>query len=174
MALNRSAVPPVRWVPGGHLVRDAFLDPAFDELHVDPSGVRAECAAALRSAVGAHAGDVALHRLVGELSVRSQAFRLLWAQAEVDFCRTGRKLFRHPVVGVVRLDYETLDVGGTGGLRLLIHSAEPGEIRRGVEGVMAGQRNLDGADVASEILHIVGRPAHVVINELQVRPLAHL
>ncbi|WP_250030747.1 SDR family oxidoreductase [Paractinoplanes maris] len=39
-----------------------------------------------------------------------------------------------------------------------------------LEGVMAGQRNLDGADVAAAILHIVSRPPHVLINSLQIRP----
>ncbi|MCY1138997.1 SDR family NAD(P)-dependent oxidoreductase [Actinoplanes sp. Pm04-4] len=47
-------------------------------------------------------------------------------------------------------------------------------IRDGVEGVMAGQRNLDSEDVAASILHVVSRPAHVVVNELQVRPLSQI
>jgi NADP-dependent 3-hydroxy acid dehydrogenase YdfG len=46
------------------------------------------------------------------------------------------------------------------------------EARAGIEGVMAGQRNLDSEDVAATILHIVSRPPHVVINELQVLPLS--
>jgi NADP-dependent 3-hydroxy acid dehydrogenase YdfG len=45
-------------------------------------------------------------------------------------------------------------------------------VRAGIEGVMAGQRNLDSDDVAAAILHIVSRPAHVVINQLQVLPLS--
>ncbi|GAA1657782.1 helix-turn-helix domain-containing protein [Actinoplanes couchii] len=111
---------------GRNLVRDAFLDPATGHRHVDPAGVRAECAAALRSAVGVHAGDPVLQRLVGELTMRSDEFVRLWARADVSFCRTGKKVFDHPAVGVVSLDYETLDVGDSGGLRLLVHSAEPG------------------------------------------------
>ncbi|WP_305784667.1 SDR family oxidoreductase [Symbioplanes lichenis] len=45
-------------------------------------------------------------------------------------------------------------------------------VRESIEGVMAVQRNLDAADVAAAILHIVSQPPHVVVNQLQVRPLA--
>lgn len=49
-----------------------------------------------------------------------------------------------------------------------------GTVRESIEGLMAGQRNLDSADVAASILHIVSQPPHVVVNNLQVRPLAQL
>ncbi|MCY1138998.1 helix-turn-helix domain-containing protein [Actinoplanes sp. Pm04-4] len=114
------------WREGRNLVRDAFLDPVVTGRHVEAADVRAECVAALRSAAGVFPDDEALQRLVGELSVRSAEFRELWARAGVTYCRTGRKLFDHPDVGRLCLDYETLDVGEAGGQRLLIHSAEPG------------------------------------------------
>mgnify|MGYP004489069583 CR=1 FL=1 len=111
---------------GRNLVRDAFLDPATVDLHADPGAVRAECAAALRSAAGLHADDPGLQRLVGELSVHSEEFRRLWARAEVSYCRAGTKRFLHPLVGPLGLDYETLDVGDAGGQRLIVYSAAPG------------------------------------------------
>nr|WP_221381411.1 helix-turn-helix transcriptional regulator [Actinoplanes polyasparticus] len=111
---------------GRNLVRDAFLDPATTGLHVEDEVVKAECVAALRSVAGIFPHDEALQRLVGELSVRSEEFRGLWARADVTYCRTGRKLMDHPAVGRLSLDYETLDVGDSSGQRLLIHSAEPG------------------------------------------------
>ncbi|MBB4693976.1 SDR family oxidoreductase [Paractinoplanes abujensis] len=43
-------------------------------------------------------------------------------------------------------------------------------LQAGIEGVLAGQRNLDPADVAAAVLHIVSRPPHVVVNNLQIRP----
>ena len=56
----------------------------------------------------------------------SEEFRELWERADVRYCRTGTKLFHHPSVGRLRLDFETLEVGDTSGQRLLIHSAAPG------------------------------------------------
>ncbi|GLY05277.1 helix-turn-helix transcriptional regulator [Actinoplanes sp. NBRC 101535] len=112
--------------PGRNLVWDAFLDPASAQLHVEPATVRAECAAALRSAAGMHTDDPRMQRLVGALSMRSAEFARLWARADVSYCRTGRKLLHHPAAGRMSLDYETLEVGESGGLRLLVHSAEPG------------------------------------------------
>ncbi|MBM2615592.1 helix-turn-helix domain-containing protein [Actinoplanes sp. LDG1-06] len=111
---------------GRNLVRDAFLDPSVAALHVDAAAVRAECVAALRSAAGIYPDDAELQRLVGELSVHSRDFRSLWARADVNYCRTGKKVLNHPAVGRLCLDYETLDVGDASGQRLLIHSAEPG------------------------------------------------
>ena len=80
----------------------------------------------MRSAAGVRPADQRLRRLVGELSEGSAEFRRLWARADVAFCRSGRKLFDHPLVGRLCLDYETLDVGDAYGQRLLVHSAEPG------------------------------------------------
>ncbi|WP_305784666.1 helix-turn-helix domain-containing protein [Symbioplanes lichenis] len=114
-----------RHEPGRSLVRDAFLDPATAALHVDVAAVRAECAAALRSAGGAE-------ELVTELLAASAAFRELWSRADVSYCRTGTKLFDHPVAGRLCLDYETLDVGESGGQRLLVYS------RAGADDLMAG------------------------------------
>ncbi|WP_306204433.1 helix-turn-helix domain-containing protein [Actinoplanes sp. RD1] len=109
-----------RHEPGRNLVRDAFLDPATAALHADLAAVRAECAAALRSAGGAE-------ELVTELLAASAAFRELWARADVSYCRTGTKLFDHPSAGRLRLDYETLEVGDSGGQRLLVYSRAGGD-----------------------------------------------
>ena len=47
-------------------------------------------------------------------------------------------------------------------------------VRTQIEDVMAAQRNLDSTDVADAIVHLVSRPAHVLTNTLQVRPLSQL
>ncbi|MBM2615591.1 SDR family NAD(P)-dependent oxidoreductase [Actinoplanes sp. LDG1-06] len=44
------------------------------------------------------------------------------------------------------------------------------ERQAALAGVMATQRNLAGADVAAAILHIVSRPPHVLVNNVQIRP----
>ena len=45
-------------------------------------------------AAGRHAGDERLRGLVGELSVRSEEFRALWASTDVLVCGSGVKRFR--------------------------------------------------------------------------------
>jgi hypothetical protein len=114
-----------RLAAGRNVVRDAFLDPAFADLHPETASVRAECVAALRSVAGEYPDDAELPRLAAELSAHSEEFRALCGRADVRCCRTGKKPFNHPAVGTLCLDYETLEVGDTSGQRLLIHSAAP-------------------------------------------------
>ena len=44
--------------------------------------------------------------------------------------RTGVKRFHHPVVGQLTLDFESLDLPGDPGQKLLVYSAEPGSPSR--------------------------------------------
>ena len=68
-----------------------------------------------------------LSDLIGELSTRSDEFRVRWAAHNVKFHRTGAKTLHHPVVGDLTLDYEALDLPGDAGQRILVYSAEPGK-----------------------------------------------
>ncbi|WP_285473586.1 hypothetical protein [Actinoplanes sp. NBRC 101535] len=47
-------------------------------------------------------------------------------------------------------------------------------IRENIEGLVASRRNLASDEVAAAIAYITGQPAHVLINELQVRPISHV
>ena len=64
--------------------------------------------------------------LVGELSTRSEDFRRKWASHDVRFHRSGTKVFHHPVVGLLELDYEALVLPADPGLQLNVYSAVPG------------------------------------------------
>lgn len=44
--------------------------------------------------------------------------------------RTGVKRFHHPVVGELTLEFESLDLPGDPGQKLLVYSAEPGSPSR--------------------------------------------
>ncbi|MFG1925247.1 hypothetical protein [Cryptosporangium sp. NPDC048952] len=50
----------------------------------------------------------------------------LGAQQDVRVKSTGRKTFRHPVVGDFAVDYETFRLEDGSGLTLTVHHAEPG------------------------------------------------
>jgi hypothetical protein len=71
----------------------------------------------LRAAAGRDPYDKRLSDLIGELSTRSEGFRIRWAAHNVTLHRTGVKRFHHPVVGELTLDFESLDLPGDPGRR---------------------------------------------------------
>jgi MmyB-like transcription regulator ligand binding domain len=79
----------------------------------------------LRAEAGRDPCDRRLSDLVGELSTRSEEFRVRWAAHNVKFHRTGTKLLHQPVVGDLTLAYEALDLPGDNGQRILVYTAEP-------------------------------------------------
>jgi len=64
---------------GTNLVRATFLDPRVRDMYDDWELITESAVAALRSLVGPDVDDPRLNELVGELSVRSDPFRRLWA-----------------------------------------------------------------------------------------------
>jgi MmyB-like transcription regulator ligand binding domain len=102
-----------------------FLDPRATELYVDWEGVASDIVAMLRAEAGRDPYDRALSDLIGELSTRSQEFRVRWAAHNVRFHRTGVKRFHHPVVGDLTLAYEALELPGDPGQTIFAYTAEP-------------------------------------------------
>ncbi|MFB6569988.1 helix-turn-helix transcriptional regulator [Streptomyces noursei] len=111
---------------GRNMPRQVFLDPRARELYPDWAAVAAETVAHLRLDAGQHPHDVQLTTLVGELSLRSEDFRRLWADHQVREKSYGVKRLHHPVVGELELPYETLAVPGEAGQLLVVYTAEPG------------------------------------------------
>ncbi|GAB6903552.1 helix-turn-helix transcriptional regulator [Kineosporia succinea] len=100
-----------------------FMEPAAPEFFVDYDRIAADAAAMLRLEAGRNPGDKALIGLVGELSTHSELFRQRWAAHNVKFHRSGVKRLRHPVVGQLDLDFESMDLASEPGLRLNIYTA---------------------------------------------------
>jgi hypothetical protein len=109
-----------------NMARFLFLRPASSDFFPDSEKVANDAVAILRAAAGRGPYDKLPCDLVGELSTRSDEFRVRWAAHNVKFHRTGAKTLDHPVVGDPTLDYEALDLPGDTGQRILIYSAEPG------------------------------------------------
>ena len=80
----------------------------------------------LRSVAGPDVDDPRLVELVGELSLRSDRFRTLWARQDVRHKSTGVSLLRHPQVGPLELRYEKLLIPATDMQTLVTYHAEPG------------------------------------------------
>ena len=114
------------FAPGNNLVRTLFLDPAARERYPDWDDVARDTVAALRASVGPDLDDPHLTDLVGELSLKSERFRSLWARHDVREKTHGTKRFVHPQVGELTLHYETFAVAGTSGQVLSVYHADPG------------------------------------------------
>jgi transcriptional regulator with XRE-family HTH domain len=64
--------------------------------------------------------------LIGELSTRSEKFRAMWAEQNVQFHRTGTKSFHHAAIGDFELTFQAMQLPGDEGLTLFAYTAEPG------------------------------------------------
>ncbi|WP_229902770.1 helix-turn-helix domain-containing protein [Amycolatopsis bullii] len=103
-----------------------FLSPAARDLFIDWEAKASAVAGILRVHAGSHPGDPRLTTLIGELSVRSEEFRRLWAAHEVRRKSHGPIRMRHPLVGELRLAYETFPLPDDPDQMLVTYHAEPG------------------------------------------------
>ena len=108
-----------------NFARFCFLDPAAHEFYPDWDFMADVMVNNLRTEAGRDPYDRDLSDLVGELSTRSEEFRVRWAKHNVRLHRTGTKRFHHPVVGDLEVGYETLPLPADPGLALTVYSAEP-------------------------------------------------
>jgi transcriptional regulator with XRE-family HTH domain len=115
-----------RSIRGINLVRSIFLEPGAQDFYADWDDVARDTVATLRALAGTDLDDPRLTELVGELSLKSEEFRRLWARHDVREKTSGTKRFVHPVVGELSLGYESFAIGGAPGQILVVYHAEPG------------------------------------------------
>ncbi|MEV5528349.1 helix-turn-helix domain-containing protein [Streptomyces prunicolor] len=123
-ALCRALSP--NYTPGVNLLRAVFLDPAERELRRDWEELTAEGVATLRGHIGPDVDEPRLVELVGELSVRSDRFRLLWSRHEVRPMLGRTSLLSHPLVGDFELRSNKFEIPGTNSLSVVVFHAVPG------------------------------------------------
>jgi hypothetical protein len=109
-----------------NMARVIFLSPQAREFFVGWEGIASDAVAILRAEAGRNPYDRRLSDLIGELSTRSDEFRVRWAAHNVKFHRTGTKQLHHPIVGGLTLAYEALELPADHGQRILVYTAEPG------------------------------------------------
>ena len=109
-------------------LRAAFLDPAVRTLYGDQwESLAHNTIAGVRALLGPEVDDPLLNELVGELSVRSDHFRTLWARHDIRArISGGTRHMHHPQAGELDLHYENLQIAGTDGQTLVIYHADPG------------------------------------------------
>lgn len=106
--------------------RFVFLDPRAETFYRNWAEAARQTVALLRAEAGRSPYDRALSDLVGELSTRSEEFRVLWASHDVRSHNDGIKSITHPVVGDLDLNFEAMDLTSERGLTLVAYSAELG------------------------------------------------
>ncbi|MCX5012091.1 helix-turn-helix transcriptional regulator [Streptomyces sp. NBC_00555] len=109
-----------------NLVRLVFLDPATAELYAEWECRACEVVSNLRMYAGQHPDDEQLTALVGELSVKNEEFRRLWAAHTVADKTHGVKKLRHPLVGELDLYFERLELPDDPAQFLVTFHAAPG------------------------------------------------
>ncbi|MFG2332605.1 helix-turn-helix transcriptional regulator [Streptomyces sp. NPDC048604] len=83
-----------------------FLDPLARDLYRNWAELARIHVAYLRLTAGRYPTDARLAELIGELSMHSREFAMLWAKGDVADCTVGTMLLRHPTVGRLDVDYQ--------------------------------------------------------------------
>lgn len=109
-----------------NLARYCFFDQRSRDFYDDWEAIADVTVQILRTEAGRTPHDRGLTDLVGELATRSEEFRTRWARHDVRLHTGGTKVFHHPVVGDLSLDYNTLPLPADPGLSLTAYTAEPG------------------------------------------------
>ncbi|MEU3985367.1 helix-turn-helix transcriptional regulator [Streptomyces sp. NPDC026672] len=110
----------------GNVARFAFFNPAARRFYTDWERMARFAVGALRIEAGKQPYDRELSNLIGELSTRSDAFRVMWGSQDVHVFRDSTKRLNHPVVGDLELDQETMSLPDESGLSVVVYSAAPG------------------------------------------------
>ncbi|MFE7649960.1 helix-turn-helix transcriptional regulator [Streptomyces phaeoluteigriseus] len=106
--------------------RLVFLRPDYRDLFVDWEQKAIDIVCTLRMDAGCYPDDPRLSALVGELSVKSEDFRRLWATHDVKEKSHGVKKLRHPLVGDLSLNFEGFQLLGESEQSMVSYHADPG------------------------------------------------
>ncbi|WP_410572679.1 helix-turn-helix domain-containing protein [Amycolatopsis sp. cmx-4-61] len=136
-----------------NIAKLSFLGDRGKELYPEWDTVSREVVANLRTEGGKHPGDPEFARLVDELSRGSAEFRALWAEHAVREKAQGWKVVLNPVVGELRLRYETLRLPDDPDQGLVIYHAEPGSASERALGLLASWIAADERPVNTRSPH---------------------
>ncbi|MEJ8654438.1 helix-turn-helix transcriptional regulator [Streptomyces sp. MS1.AVA.3] len=114
-----------------------LLHPEMREVYVDRERVVREGIAHLRAAWAAHPEDQALTDLIAECTTRDEEFARWWAERDIQVNGRGRKVMRHPDVGVLAVDFEVLMPLQDPDQRLVIYRAADEESQTALDRLRA-------------------------------------
>ena len=137
-SLGRAVFSP--WYDVGEPVNTArmvFLEETAGTFFREWGNAADDTVALLRAEAGRNPYDRDLSDLVGELSTRSEEFRVRWAAHDVRIHTTGVKKLHHPVVGDLDLPFESLSVDPGSSTNLVTYLPEPGSSTEAALAVLA-------------------------------------
>lgn len=111
-----------------NMARFIFLDPYARELHADWEIAALDCVGILRLATKRPPLEETLVSLINELSERSPDFCRLWETHYVHEKTHGVRVFRHPIVGELTVQYETFLTAGQEHHVLVVYTVEPASV----------------------------------------------
>ena len=135
---------------GANVARFAFLNPAAGRFYTDWERMARFAVGALRVEAGWNPHDRELSNLIGELSTRSDAFRVMWGSQDVHVFRETTKRLNHPLVGDMELDQETMSLPDESGLSVVVYSAPPGSAAEDGLKLLASWSATTGQEQAGE------------------------
>ncbi|WP_191298710.1 helix-turn-helix domain-containing protein [Lentzea cavernae] len=135
-----------------------FLDDQARALFADWQDQARAAVESLRFEVGRDPGDAATTALVAELRERSREFDHWWEQHRVHQRTYGSKRLRHPLVGELTVEYESLVLPGDPDTMLYVYTTAPDSSSRQAMDILAswtasgpaGQQARSGADAEPE------------------------
>jgi len=107
-----------------NMARFIFLDSRARDFYADWELACSLTAAMLRFEAGRDPLNSDLTALIGELATRSPQFRRDWADQDVHEHRTGKKVYRHPVVGEMDISYDVFELPGEPGLSITTYGVD--------------------------------------------------
>lgn len=126
--------------PGTNRLLTLFTDPEAREYHPDWAANTASVVAQLRADTGADGNDARFQALVGELSLKSERFRQLWARHDIRFAGTPSGVIRNPKVGELTLWREKFLIAGKDDLVVVMYHADPGSRSADALDLLASKR----------------------------------
>jgi transcriptional regulator with XRE-family HTH domain len=110
-----------------NILRLIFCDPRVREMQVDWESVARFAVAAFR-ADAVRAGEARnVNALVDELCQLSPEFEAMWRDNDVRIYGEGSKYLRHPLAGLIALEYSAFAVDGRPDLAMVIYSPATSE-----------------------------------------------
>jgi transcriptional regulator with XRE-family HTH domain len=113
----------------------AFTHPQWRAAIVDWDDIAGRMVAEYRAAMAEHLDDPAWKTLVGRLHRASPEFTAVWERHDVQGVESRTKRARHPLVGLLRLDYTNLWLGQGLGTRIIAFTPADDRTRRRLEQV---------------------------------------
>lgn len=117
------------------------MHPRTREFYIDRERVVREGIAHLRTAWAAHPKDQPLTDLIAEFIARDEEFARLWNEGDVKLNGRGRKAMRHPEVGLLAVNFETLTPLQDSDQLLVIYRAADDESQSALDRLSAVSRN---------------------------------